>query len=207
MGTAIAYNVWQYFQVTHDVEFLQFHGAELIPKSPASGRASPTTTSCGPLRDPRVMGPDEFHEGYPVCCPRPASKTTPTPTSWPSGCCSRRSTCSICSPTSAGPSSRARLGLSGRAAALGGDQPQDISSPSTATASSASSRATRTLEELDWEAYRTRYGNIHSLDRILEAEGDSPNRYKLSKQADVLMLFYLFSAEELPALRATGLPL
>jgi alpha,alpha-trehalase len=31
----------------------------------------------------------------------------------------------------------------------------------------------------------------------LEAENDSPNRYKASKQADVLMLFYLFSADEL----------
>ncbi len=52
-----------------------------------------------------------------------------------------------------------------------------------------------------------RYGDIQRLDRILEAEGDTPNRYKLSKQADVLMLFYLFSAEELRgALRAAGLP-
>ncbi|MCO6440206.1 MAG: glycoside hydrolase family 65 protein [Nitrococcus mobilis] len=53
------------------------------------------------------------------------------------------------------------------------------------------------LEELDWEAYRRRYGNIMRLDLILEAESDTPNRYKLSKQADVLMLFYLFSAEAL----------
>jgi trehalose/maltose hydrolase-like predicted phosphorylase len=53
------------------------------------------------------------------------------------------------------------------------------------------------LRELDWENYRSRYGNIQRLDLILEAEGDSANRYKLSKQADVLMLFYLFSAEEL----------
>jgi trehalose/maltose hydrolase-like predicted phosphorylase len=53
------------------------------------------------------------------------------------------------------------------------------------------------LDELDWEAYRKRYGNIQRLELILEAENDSANRYKLSKQADVLMLFYLFSAEEL----------
>jgi len=52
------------------------------------------------------------------------------------------------------------------------------------------------LEELDWDAYRARYGNIQRLDRILEAEGDSANRYRLSKQADVLMLFYLFSDTE-----------
>jgi trehalose/maltose hydrolase-like predicted phosphorylase len=53
------------------------------------------------------------------------------------------------------------------------------------------------LEELDWEAYRERYGNLQRLDRILESEGDSVNRYKASKQADVLMLFYLLSADEL----------
>jgi alpha,alpha-trehalase len=50
------------------------------------------------------------------------------------------------------------------------------------------------LEELDSEDYYARYGNIRRLDRILEAEGDSPNRYKVSKQADVLMLFYTAAA-------------
>jgi alpha,alpha-trehalase len=53
------------------------------------------------------------------------------------------------------------------------------------------------LKEFDWEGYREKYGDIQRLDRILESEGDTPNRYKLSKQADVLMLFFLFSAEEL----------
>ena len=53
------------------------------------------------------------------------------------------------------------------------------------------------LEEFDWDVYREKYGDIHRLDRILEANGDDVNRYKASKQADVLMLFYLFSAEEL----------
>jgi len=53
------------------------------------------------------------------------------------------------------------------------------------------------LEEFDWEGYRKKYGDIQRLDRILESEDDTPNRYRLSKQADVLMLFYLFSAEEL----------
>jgi alpha,alpha-trehalase len=53
------------------------------------------------------------------------------------------------------------------------------------------------LEEFDWEGYRARYGDISRLDRVMEAEGDTPNRYKVSKQADVLMLFYLLSADEL----------
>ena len=53
------------------------------------------------------------------------------------------------------------------------------------------------LVEFDWKAYGSKYGDIQRLDRILEAEDDTANRYKLSKQADVLMLFYLFSADEL----------
>ena len=53
------------------------------------------------------------------------------------------------------------------------------------------------LLEFDWDAYRAKYGNIGRMDLILQAEGDTTNRYKLSKQADALMLTYLFSPEEL----------
>jgi trehalose/maltose hydrolase-like predicted phosphorylase len=53
------------------------------------------------------------------------------------------------------------------------------------------------LEELDWDAYRAKYGNIQRLDRILRAEGKDPNRYKVTKQADTVMLFFLFRQEEL----------
>ena len=55
------------------------------------------------------------------------------------------------------------------------------------------------LQEFDWEGYRVRYGNIQRLDRLLEAEGDSTNRYKVSKQADVLMLLLLLSSGEIQA--------
>ncbi|HAT45790.1 MAG TPA: trehalose 6-phosphate phosphorylase, partial [Ktedonobacter sp.] len=53
------------------------------------------------------------------------------------------------------------------------------------------------LEELDWDAYRREYGNIQRLDRILRAEGKEPDRFKLSKQADAVLLFYLFRQDEL----------
>src|SRR5665811_159601 len=58
------------------------------------------------------------------------------------------------------------------------------------------------LLELDWERYRANYGNIGRLDLILEAEGDSTNRYKLAKQADVLMLIYLLGPDQFLALLA-----
>ena len=53
------------------------------------------------------------------------------------------------------------------------------------------------LAEFDWDGYRSRYDDIGRLDLILAAEGDSPNNYRASKQPDVLMLFYLLSAEDL----------
>ncbi|MGZ4666101.1 MAG: glycosyl hydrolase family 65 protein [Frankiaceae bacterium] len=53
------------------------------------------------------------------------------------------------------------------------------------------------LDEFPWADYLAKYGDIARLDRILEAEGDSPNRYRLAKQADVLMLFYVLSADQL----------
>jgi trehalose/maltose hydrolase-like predicted phosphorylase len=53
------------------------------------------------------------------------------------------------------------------------------------------------LDELDWDRYRSTYSNIGRLDLILEAEGDTTNRYKLAKQADVLMLVYLLGPDQL----------
>lgn len=56
------------------------------------------------------------------------------------------------------------------------------------------------LDELDWERYRREHGDIHRLDRILKAEGDSPDRYKVAKQADALMIFYNVPLDEADAL-------
>ena len=53
------------------------------------------------------------------------------------------------------------------------------------------------LKELDWHGYRARYSNIQRLDRILRAEGEDPDHYQVTKQADTVMLFYLFSQREL----------
>ncbi len=43
---------------------------------------------------------------------------------------------------------------------------------------------------------RKKYKNIYRLDRILKAEGKSPDDYKLAKQADTLMIFYNLDEED-----------
>ena len=66
VGSAIAHNVWQYFQVTHDLEFLHSYGAELILDIACfwSSIAS-FDDERGRYEIRGVMGPDEFHDGYP----------------------------------------------------------------------------------------------------------------------------------------------
>ena len=56
------------------------------------------------------------------------------------------------------------------------------------------------LEELDWDDYRARYTTFSGLIGSCKAEGDDPDRYKLTKQADAIMLFFLFPEEELRGL-------
>lgn len=56
------------------------------------------------------------------------------------------------------------------------------------------------LKDLDWDCYKEKYGDIHRMDRILKAEGLSTDDYKVSKQADTLMIFYLLSAYEVNSL-------
>lgn len=52
------------------------------------------------------------------------------------------------------------------------------------------------LKELDWAHYKEKYGNIRRMDRILKSENDSPDNYKVSKQADVLMMFFLLQPRQ-----------
>lgn len=52
------------------------------------------------------------------------------------------------------------------------------------------------LQELNFKAYQKQYGDIHRIDRILKAEGKSPDDYQVAKQADTLMLLYNLGAEQ-----------
>lgn len=200
VGSAIAYNVWQYFQVTHDVEFLQFYGAELMLD------IARFWSSIASFNDARgryeirgVMGPDEFHESYPG---------SPTPGLNNNAYTNIMAVWVLCRalevldllPDIRRAELMTRLGLSVEEIARWGDISRKIFVPFHDDGIISQFEGYEKLAELDWESYRARYGNIQRLELILEAENDSANRYKLSKQADVLMLFYLFSAEELDEL-------
>jgi beta-phosphoglucomutase family hydrolase len=202
VGSAVAYNVWQYFQVTHDVEFLQFYGAELILEIARfwSSIAS-FDQRRGRYEIRGVMGPDEFHEGYPGSATPGLNNNAYTNVMAVWVLCRALEVLELL-PDLRRRELVTRLALPEDEIARWADISHRMFVPLRADGIIDQFEGYETLAELDWESYRLRYGNIQRLDLILEAENDSANRYKLSKQADVLMLFYLFSAGELGALFA-----
>jgi trehalose/maltose hydrolase-like predicted phosphorylase len=197
VGSAIAYNVWQYFQVTRDLEFLEFYGAELILD------IARFWSSVARLNEARgryeihgVMGPDEFHEGYPGAASPGLNNNAYTNLMAVWVLCRALEVLELLSETRRSELT-ARLDLSAEELARWADISRKMFVPFFEDGLISQFEGYENLRELDWQRYRDQYGNIQRLDVILEAENDSANGYKVSKQADVLMLFYLFSAEEL----------
>jgi trehalose/maltose hydrolase-like predicted phosphorylase len=200
VGSAIAWTVWHYLQVTDDREFLQFYAAELILEI-ARFWASLATYDAGRARYEihGVMGPDEFHEGY-ADAPEPGLRNNAYTNVMAVWVLWRALEVLDLLPATRREELATRLGLSSDEIARWDDISRRMFVPFHTDGLISQFEGFEDLAELDWEAYRARYGNIQRIELILEAEGDSANRYKLGKQADVLMLFYLFSAEELCSL-------
>lgn len=197
VGLAVAYNVWHYYQVTADTAFLAAYGAEmLIEIARLFADLAAYDPGDGRYHIAGVMGPDEFHDGYPD---RPGegiddNAYTNILVSWLLRRCV--DTYRLLAHHHCG-ELRERLGLDDDEVASWERMSRGLAVPFLDDGIIAQFAGYERLDELDWEDYRRRYGNIGRLDLILEAEGDTPNRYQASKQADVLMLFYLFSADEL----------
>lgn len=196
-GLAIAYSAWHYFQVTDDIDFLASYGAELITEiarfwaaraefDPATGRHH--------LRG--MMGPDEFHDGYPD---RPGqgiddNAYVAVMASWVLATAIRvHETLG----GDATPGLWQRLLVDDDELERWDDVSRTLTVPFLSSGLIAQFAGYQDLARLDLDAYRRKYGDIGRLDLLLEAEGDTTDRYQVTKQADVLMLFYLFSAEEL----------
>ena len=200
VGLAVAYNVWQYYQVTADVQFLAEHGAELLVEIARLFASLATHDAADDRYDiAGVMGPDEYHDGYPGA-DRPGLRNNAYTNVLAAWVLWRAvEAVGVCDGLHCGELWE-RLGLTDAEVRHWEEVSRRLRVPFHADGIISQFEGYEALEEFDWDRYRARYGNIGRLDLILESEGDSPNRYKLSKQADVLMLFYLFSAEELAEL-------
>lgn len=205
VNVAIAMNVLEYFHVTGDTQFMASFGAELyldIARFLAS--IAELDEADGRYHIRGVMGPDEYHEGYPDRN-RPGlddNAYTNVMAVWV-----LRNVPALLDtlPVQARHDVIAKLGITEADRRRWADICRRMHVPFHAVDGEGGAVLSQfagyeQLEEFDWAGYRERYGNIARLDRILEAEGDSTDRYRLSKQADVVMLFYLLDAEELSQL-------
>jgi trehalose/maltose hydrolase-like predicted phosphorylase len=208
VGSAVAYNVWQYFEVTRDIEFLQFGGAELILEIALFWSSIAFFNAERERYEIRgVMGPDEFHDGYPDAVAPGVNNNAYTNVMAVWVLCRAKDVIGLLSATRRA-EIMTRLDISPKEIERWDDISRKMYVPFHDEGIISQFEGYDALREFDWEKYRTQYGDIQRLDLILESEGDSPNRYKLAKQADVVMLFYLFSSEELGELFARlGYPL
>ena len=200
INSAIVYNIWQYYQVTGDSEFLSFYGAEMILEIARFWSSIATYNS-----DERryeilgVIGPDEYHDAY------PQSQTSGIDNNAYTNIMAvfvlnKAIELQIILSLMHFKELCEKLQIEKTEIKRWEDIRRKMKIPFHDGNIISQFEGYENLKELDWDLYRKKYSNIQRLDRILEAEDDSANNYKVSKQADALMLFYLFSDEELKEL-------
>jgi len=197
VNAAIFFNIWGYFQATGDYAFVERYGAEMMLEI---ARFWASIAHFNPARERYeihgVMGPDEFHEKYPGA-PQGGLRNNAYTNVMVAWLCDIAGKLPSLLQASCAEGLRARLGIGDGEVALWQDMSRRMFVPFHGDGIISQFEGYGDLAELDWAAYRAKYENIQRLDRILRAEGDDPNRYKIAKQADTVMLFYLFTREEL----------
>jgi trehalose/maltose hydrolase-like predicted phosphorylase len=197
VGLAVAYNAWQYFQSTGDTAWLARRGAEIIVEVARlfSGLAEYNPDD-GRFHIAGVVGPDEYHDGYPEA-PGAGLRDNAYTNVLASWVCRRAGEALLALAGHDCDDLVDRLGISPGEQARWTQLSRRLAVPFHADGVISQFDGYDALAELDWDRYQATYGNIGRLDLILEAEGDSTNRYKLAKQADVLMLVYLLGPDQL----------
>ena len=197
VNAAIFYNIWHYFQATADEDFLLEYGAEMMLEI---ARFWASIAHFNPERDRYeihgVMGPDEFHEKYPGS-DQPGVRNNAYTNVMVAWLMETTSTLLEMLPERRRAFLWERLGLSEEEVGIWQKMSRRMFVPFHGDGIISQFEGYEDLEELDWERYRREHGNIQRLDRILKAAGDDPDRYKLTKQADAVLLFFLFREDEL----------
>ena len=196
IGIAVAYNAWKFYQVTGDLAYLIDYGAELLAEI---ARFFVSLATYDEERERfgirGVIGPDEFHSGYPDA-PYDGIDNNAYTNVMAVWVIMRAIDALNLLPLPNRLDLMEALGLNSAELAHWEEVSRRMFVPFHDGVISQF-EGYGDLAELDWDRLRRQYGNIQRLDRILEAEQDDVNRYKASKQADALMLLYLLSATEL----------
>ncbi len=194
VSIAVFFNVWRYVRDTGDTAFLKKYGAEMMLEIARFWASISKKGKDKRFHISGVMGPDEFHEALPGS-KEPGITDNAYTNVMVSWLLDRARELE----SSLGP--KAYQALAKKIGLKPGETSkwEDIAHNLHVSMQGDVMEQYQGyfgLDELDWDAYREKYGDIHRMDRILKAEGDSPDHYKVAKQADTLMAFYVLPPGE-----------
>lgn len=196
VSLAIAYNVWQYWHNTQDVDFMEKFGLEMMLEI-AHFWESAASFDEGNQRYyiDRVMGPDEFHENYPGS-EKGGLKNNAYTNMMVVWLFEEIERLSKQLPADTFQAIQEKTAVSTDTLARMADIKHKLELEINDEGIISQFEGYFDLKDLDWDHYKEKYGNIYRMDRILNAEGKSADTYKVAKQADSLMIFYNFSKEQ-----------
>ncbi|MGE4528963.1 MAG: glycoside hydrolase family 65 protein [Rhodospirillaceae bacterium] len=201
VNLTVAWNVWHYFMASGDRRWMGLRGAEIIV---LIARFFASLATYDEAEDryhiEGVLGPDMFHHGFPESAPHTGVKDNAYTNVMVAWLMDTVLTVLDIIDDIYLRELMGKLDIQKDEIETWTDMSLKMAVPFQEGGVISQFEGFDTLKELDLDAYRAKHGDIYRIDRILEAEGDDVNRYKVCRQADVLMLYYLFSESELSAL-------
>lgn len=191
VSLAVAFNIWQYYHVTGDRKFMEEYGNELFFEICRFWASKCTLDKkSGKYSIPNVMGPDEFHEKYPDSEEGGLKDNAYTNlmVAWMFGKAKSLSDEFNLQNLS--------YKIEEKELGIWEEIVHNLRLVTNDEGIIAQYDRYFDLKELDWDGYRKKYGNVYRMDRLLKAEGKTPDEYKVAKQADTLMTFYNLEKEE-----------
>lgn len=196
VSLAVAYNVWQYVNVTGDMKFMEEYGAEIILEVARFWSSKATKNEItGRYTIDKVMGPDEFHEAYPGTHQGGLKNNAYTNMMvvW----LFEQVPTLLEELGSKASEIRNKVNFTDEELRKLEDVKHKLSLEIDKDGIIAQYEGYFNLKELDWDYFREKYGNVYRMDRLLKAEGKSADDYKVAKQADTLMTFYNLNKEKI----------
>lgn len=195
VNAAIAFNIWQYYQVTGDLHSIYTYGAEMlfeIARFYASYAKFDQTKERYVIN--QVAGPDEFHTAYPDS-EIPGINNNAYTNIMAAWTISRALDLLNNLPVDHRKQLCEKLNLYKEEISVWEAVSRNMYIPIQKSGIINQFDGYENL--LDFPYHKNEKIDLSMIEKILDQQGGHLNQYKISKQADVLMLFYVFSAEEL----------
>ncbi|MBN2751399.1 MAG: glycoside hydrolase family 65 protein [Rhodospirillaceae bacterium] len=200
VNLTVAWNVWNYFVVSGDRRWMGLRGAEIIVLIARFFASLATYNAAEDRYDiDGVLGPDMYHHGHPDA-PHSGVKNNAYTNVMVAWLMDTVLTVLDVIDDIYLRELMAKLDIQKEEIETWTDMSLKMSVPFFENGIINQFEGFEDLDEIDLDAYRAKYGDVYRLDRILEGEGKNANHYKVCRQADVLMLYYLFTESELSAL-------